>query len=78
MAPSQLPEDNENRKAHAVLQKMGMALAVLGTLIFSAGLAVCWQGSGETPDARCISMLAFGIALLAAGLYTWRNAKETD
>lgn len=78
MEPSQPPEDNGNRNPHAVFRKMGMVLAVLGTLTFSAGLEVCRQGFEGTPDARCISMLAFGIALFASGLYTWHNARKTD
>lgn len=78
MEPSQPPEDNGNRNPHAVLQKMGMALAVLGTIIFATGLVACRLNSGGKPNIRNVAMLLFAITLFAAGLYTWRNARKTD
>jgi len=78
MEPSHPPEDGRNRKTLAALRKMGIALSVLGTIIFVAGLVVCRHNSDGKPSIRNIAMLLFAIALFVAGLYTWRNAKMAD
>ncbi|MCK5676363.1 MAG: hypothetical protein KAH99_05050 [Verrucomicrobia bacterium] len=78
MDTSQPPEENRNREPHAVFQKMGMALSILGTLIFAMGLVACRLNSDGKPSLRNMAMLLFAIALFVAGLSTWYNEKTTD
>lgn len=73
------PQNDEKEiKAKTVLRRMGMTLTLLGTLVFSTGLASCWSGGGQGLGVRLVLHLAFGLALFLTGFNTWRNARKSD
>ena len=57
---------------------MGMSLSVLGSVLFSVGLVVCWKNPERSPDARSVLIFASGIIMFISGLYIWHTAKGTD
>jgi len=60
------------KDAQSTVQKMGISLLVIGTVVIAMGAVALRQG----PNIRDTLLLAFGAVLFGAGIYTWRNTKN--